>query len=217
MSCHVLSVKAMASTLPVVPLVMPEIGMEPCLSPISAIEARLVNPSAGAIVLNRVPPVVQTHQPLEIELVTAGPRPDTMEAASVAHCLSKHAHLSINVRAHDHSLNSELVQLSVRPTSEGWVARALVHPASWAGAAFVTVESLSLAGQPLPSELFPATLRMGYNHAAAPEGLVFFAGQAGDVRALQAALDAGGSTEEAESVRRKRGCWRTGHCAGNKK
>ena len=39
------------------------------------------------------------------------------------------------------------------------------------------------------------------NHAPAPEGAVLAAAEAGDVPALQAALDAGGSTEEADEVR----------------
>jgi len=37
---------------------------------------------------------------------------------------------------------------------------------------------------------------VGYNHAPAPAGAVLEAASAGDVAALQAALDAGGSTEE---------------------
>ena len=40
-----------------------------------------------------------------------------------------------------------------------------------------------------------------YNHTPAPEGAVFAAAKAGDVLALKAALDAGGSTEEADKVR----------------
>ena len=64
----------------------------------------------------------------------------------------------------------------------------------------VTVVSLSLAGRPLPCDCLPATLQVGYNHAPAPAGAVFAAAMAGDVPALQAALDAGGSTEEAGEV-----------------
>ena len=39
------------------------------------------------------------------------------------------------------------------------------------------------------------------NHAPAPEGAVMAAAKAGNVRALRIALDAGGSTEEADKVR----------------
>ena len=38
------------------------------------------------------------------------------------------------------------------------------------------------------------------NHSPAPEGAVFAAAWAGNVASLQAALDAGGSTEEADEV-----------------
>ena len=43
------------------------------------------------------------------------------------------------------------------------------------------------------------------NHAAAPAGAVYAAAKAGDVRALQAALEAGASTDEADEVRGSEG------------
>ena len=91
--------------------------------------------------------------------------------------------------------------VKARPSGGGWIVRVLVRPAAWADAAFVTVHSMSLAGRPLLCDCLPATLRVGYNHAPAPDGAVYQAAQAGDVVALQAALDAGGSTEEANNVR----------------
>ena len=67
--------------------------------------------------------------------------------------------------------------------------------------------SLSLVGRPLPCDCLPATLRVGYNHAPAPMGAVYGAAKAGEVPALQATLDAGGSTEEAEEVCWERHAW----------
>jgi len=90
--------------------------------------------------------------------------------------------------------------LSVQPILGGWIARALILPATWADETFVAVSSISLAGRPLPGDSLPATLFIGYNHVPAPSGAVFNAALAGDVVALQAALDAGGSTEETNEV-----------------
>ena len=92
------------------------------------------------------------------------------------------------------------IPVSARPSGSGWTARALLRPSAWANADSVTVVSLSLAGRPLPCDCLPATLRVGYNHASAREGAVFEAAKAGDLPALQAALDAGGSTEESNLV-----------------
>ena len=91
-------------------------------------------------------------------------------------------------------------RVKARLSGGGWTARALASPSAWADAVSVTVVSLSLAGRPLPCDCLPATLQVGYNHAPAPAGAVFAAAMAGDVPALQAALDAGGSTEEAGEV-----------------
>ena len=78
----------------------------------------------------------------------------------------------------------------------------MLLPGPWkADAASLTVVSLSLAGRLLPSDCLPATLPVGYNHAPAPAGAVLAAANASDVPALRAALDSGGSTEEAGEVR----------------
>lgn len=90
---------------------------------------------------------------------------------------------------------------TVHPGNGGWIARALIPPSTWANAVSVTVVALSLAGQPLPCKYLPLFLHVGYNHTPAPEGAVLVAGKAGNVPALQAALEARGSTEEANDVR----------------
>ena len=77
----------------------------PCQSPTSAIEARLVNPSVGAIVLILVPLVMLADRPFEIELATSSPLPDTMEATPVAHFLSTHARLLLCVGTREYALN----------------------------------------------------------------------------------------------------------------
>ena len=66
------------------------------------------------------------------------------------------------------------MRVKALPSSSGWIARALARPAAWADAASIAVVSLALGGRPLPCDCHPA---------------------------LQAALDAGGSTEEADEVR----------------
>ena len=77
----------------------------------------------------------------------------------------------------------------------------MLLPGPWkADAASITVVSLSLAGRPLFCDCLPATMRVGYNHSRAPAGAVFAAAGAGDVPALWAAIEAGGSTEEADRV-----------------
>lgn len=91
--------------------------------------------------------------------------------------------------------------VKARPSGGSWIVRVLARPLAWADAASVTVVSFSLAGQGLPCECLPATLQRGYDHTPMPAGAVFEAARVGDVRALQATLDAGGSTEEANTVR----------------
>lgn len=99
------------------------------------------------------------------------------------------------------SRNFESVSFSVHPSEAGLIARALIRPAAWADASTVTIVSLSLGVRPIPLFCPPVSLRVGYNHAPASEGEVLAASQAGNVAALQAALDSGGSTEEASDVR----------------
>lgn len=119
----------------------------------------------------------------------------------MAHWLSAHPRLAISFEAPGQTRAEVYLPVTARPSCGGSILRVLVRPAAWADASSVTVVSLSLAGLPHPCEFLPATLRVGYNHALAPAGAVLEASKAGDVPALQAALDAGGSTEEADEVR----------------
>ena len=120
---------------------------------------------------------------------------------SLASWISAHACLAIAVEVPGQPREEIFLPIVARASDGDLIVRALMRPAAWALAKSVTLVSLSLAGRPLPSDCLPATLQVGYNHAPAPEGAVYEAAWAGDVAALQAALDAGGSTEEADTVR----------------
>ena len=169
---------------------------------------RLVSPSARALVL-RVPTRVYANAPLEMEVADSG-NGAAMDAsaASVGRWLSAHAKVSLVVAIKGQLDASYSVPVAVRPSGEGWIARVLFDPAVWADTASITVVSLSLDGLPLVFDCLPATITVGFNHAPAPAGAVHAAAKAGDVVALQAALIAGGSTEEANAVRR-------GGCVGS--
>ena len=188
----------LTATIPVGVLEIPALVIEPCESVTSAIKARLISPYACALATTRIPARVHADRPLEIAVrLGAG----AGVAASIASCISAHARVTISVAVSGQPRAQVSVPVSARPSDGGWIIRALIRPAAWAEAASVTLVSLSLAGRPLPCDCLPATLRVGYNHALAPEGAVFAAARAGDVAALQTALDAGGSTEEADEVR----------------
>ena len=199
-------VAALASTLPVSPLDSSELDVESCLSPTFAIEARLVSHSVEAIMVSHVPTRVQADRPLEVGLACVGSHPDAeaygSASARIVGRLYFNACLCVCFgTTQGHHLGSISARVSVQLSGGGWVARALIHPAIWANAASITVVSFTLAGRPLPCDcLLPATLQIGYNHAPSPKGAVLVAAIAGDVLALQAALDAGGSTEEVDNV-----------------
>lgn len=191
---------ALASVVPASPLDTPAIFIGPDQSSHFAIEASLVSPSLGATVLSSVPRVVPVDRPLEIEL-DHGPCSDVLAFESFARCLSSHALLSVCIATQGRALTYVSAPADVRLSSDGaWNLRALVHPASWTDADSVTVLSLTCAGRPLPCKGLPATIRVGYDNTPAPAGAVLAAAKAGDVLALQAALIAGGSTEEADEV-----------------
>ena len=192
------AISGVVSGLDVVPLGLPALAIEPCDSGTSAIEACLVSPSASAISLTRVPILVHADRPLELELSAVGLVAGARQA--IGSWISAHACLRVAVEVPGQPRGEVSLLVKARPSGGGWIARALVRPAAWAHAASVTIYSLSLAGRPLPSDCLPATLRVGYNHAPAPAGAVHAAAKAGDVPALLAALDAGGSTEEADKV-----------------
>ena len=191
----------MTSKVYVGPLEIPALGMEPCDSVTSVIESWLANPITSGITLTKVPALVHADRPLEIELAAVGVGEGTGAAESVASWISAHARLAISIELPGQLIEEVSLPVSARQCCSGWIARVLIHPATWSDAVSVSVVSLSLAGQPLSCHCLPATLRVGYNHAPAPAGAVYDAAQDGDVPALQAALDAGGSTEEADEVR----------------
>ena len=185
------------------PIELPALDLDLFQSPASTIDAHLVSPSASTLVLELtgIPLVVLRDRPLEIELSAVSLHPHLPPVVSVARIISTHALLTVAVEVKGRPCISYTVPVSLRPSVSGWIARALIRPASWAVATSVTVVSLALAGRPLPISRLPATLRVGYNNAPAPGGDVVSAAKRGDVGAMQAALDAGGSTEEADKVR----------------
>ena len=121
-------------------------------------------------------------------------------AGSVARLITSHARLEV-LKVTGKSRTPYSFPLTAHSRDGNVIARALIYPASWTDADSVIVTSLTLAGQAVSCDFLPAVLRVGYNHAPAHAGAVSAAAKAGDVRALQAALDAGGSTEEADEVR----------------
>ena len=194
------AVADLITSLPLGPIEIPAVGLVPCVSATSAVEARLASPSASALKVTSVPARMHTDRPLEVELAANGLGVGADAAVSVASWISDHALLQLSVEAPGQPQGEVALRVQARPSGGGWIIRALVRPAAWADAASITVVSLSLAGRPLTSDLLLATLRVGYNHDPAPVGVVYAAAKAGDVAALQAALDAGGSTEEADVV-----------------
>ena len=209
-------IAGLKSTLHEGALEIPTVTMGPCDSATFAthIEARLISPSASDFVLNQMPSCVHADRPFELEFGDIDLSEDAGMAESVASWISAHARLQISVEAPGQPQVEVTMLVNARPSAGGWIARALVSPSVWANATSVTVVSLTLADRPVPCHCLPATLRVGYNHAPAGEGAVFAAARAGDVPALEAALDAGGSTEEADRVR---GVWGTYGAKGGEK
>lgn len=195
-------------SLPVDSLEIPLFHLAPCDTPVGAI-ASLIVPSGSAFVLTRVPPVVFHDRPLDIEF-TGAVVYDEPVAVLVSRFVSLHTRLLIVVDKYGQPSSSHSVPVCIHLSDSGWVLRALIHPKSWAAADAVSVACITLGGRPLSCDLLPATLRVGYNHAPAPSGEVYVAAQSENVRALQAALNAGGSTEETDQeVREERGAeWR---------
>ena len=189
------------STNPGGPLEVPDLVLEPCHSRTSTIDALVASPSVNALVLSRIPSAVPIHRPLEMIISALGTHPGNSAAASLAHCISSRIYLTVTVQLRNKSRVAFSVPAAVRPARDSWVARALKHPMYWADAESITITSCTLAGRPLLGDLLPATIQVGFNHASARAGAVHAAAKSGDVSALQAALTAGGSTEEADVVR----------------
>ena len=163
-------------------------------------------PSASAIIVSRVPRLALADRPLDIAMGgPSGLQLDSSSAESLTRSIALHANLSIIVEGSGGLQTPLLVPVTIRRSDSGWVARALVCPATWANAKSVAVDGVTFAGRPLPCAYLPAVLRVGYNHTWAPAGAVLAAAQAGDVRALQTALEDGMSTEEVDEVRGSEG------------
>ena len=195
------AVAGSASRLSAGSLEIPALELVSCT--FATIEVCLVSPAASAVIVSRVPHHVYFDRTIDIELANVSCFTGTGAAleTSLARWLSANSRLAIVIEVPGKPQREVPVLVKARSFDGGLIARALARPASWADAASVTVVSLSLAGRPLPCDCLPATLRVGYNHSPAPEGAVLLAAEAGDVAALQAALDAGGSTEETDEVR----------------
>lgn len=214
MSAFTLEAAASASAILGGPLEKSELHLRSLAGPGSFADARLVNVDTRTIVMMlsraKAPRVVLAGQPLEIDFDVEGTSLDVFQCAhiggSVARSVSAHTLLQLYIEADEHSATDLSVLVVVRHFCNGWNVRALLHPTSWKDAASVTVLSISFAGRTLPCTFLPATLRVGFNHAPAPEGAIFRASTNGNVQALRAALDAGGSTEEADGVRGRLGC-----------
>ena len=190
---------ALACIIPSDSSEIPDMTMAP--SATFAIETRLVSPTASTFALNRVPPLLHADRPLELELAAVAQGTGAGAAESVASWISARARLQISVEAPGQPRGEVFLHVQARPSGDSWSVRVLVRPAFWADAASVTVHSMSLAGRTLSCDCLPATLRVGYNHAPAPKGAVFAATKSFDVRALKAAIEAGGSTAEVDAVR----------------
>lgn len=197
LACEVI---ALASALPAGPLEVADLLIQPCHRHDSTIDAFLTNPSAHMFLLGRMPHVLPNDQPLEIALRAATDHAGGRAAASTARSISTHSLVIVVVETMG-TLHSLSAQVSVRPSGDSWVARALLRPAGWIGASSVTVISLSILGRPLHFDGLPVSLRVGFNHTPAPEGAVIAAARSSNLPALRALLDSGCSTEEFDKVR----------------
>ena len=92
-----LTTGSMASAVNGGPLEIPTMGMEPCLSSTSAIQATLTSLSASALALTRVPARVHADRPLDFELAGVGLGADAGASLSVANRLSAHARVSLEM------------------------------------------------------------------------------------------------------------------------
>ena len=210
------SVADLASILPVGPFENPALGMESNDSATFAIlDARLVNPSISKLAVIRVLHREHANKLLEVELAVAGCGKGTDAAASTASWISAHTLLTLTLEVEGQHRSSYSVSVSMRLSGGSWLARALVQPSAWVDVTAFTVISLLFAGQSLPCHCLPTTLRVIFNHASAPEGAVCLAAEVGNISALQAALNSGGSTEEADDVSICRGRSRNDSAAPN--
>lgn len=180
--------------------------MEPTILSLSVIEVRLVSrPALACVALTSVtvPPRAHSDLPLEIAIEFSSSRPDAAAAAYVARRIAARGLVSLVVEETGVPRARVVVSLSVRPSDRGWVARALIDPASWAGATSVTVEPFSVAGRRLPSDCLPATVQVGYNRTSVllSKAVRRYASGGSLLAELKAALTAGGLTDDVDEVR----------------
>ena len=188
------------------PLEVPDVAIEPCRCPASStLGACLINPAASMIAVTRAPYRAMLDQPLEMELAAPLRHHESRTAVSLARHISSRARVKLDVEINGEARVIYAPFICICTARRGWVARVLVSPAAWVSAASVTLMSCDLAGQPLPCVCLPVTLQVGFNHSRVPAGSVHAAARAGDLRALLAALYAGGSTEETDAVRERGG------------
>lgn len=179
----------MVYALPVGPLEIPWIDLEWAASSIG-IEAVLISPSAGSVTVTHVPRIVHADRPLDIRFTAADLRVSANAATVVTQCISAHARICVVVLVEKGWYRGFPVPVSVRYAESSWIARALIRPASWAGALSVSVMPITLVRLPVPSACLPATLPVGFNHDPGPAGPVLTAAKAGDAPALLAVLEA---------------------------
>ena len=113
----------LVATLPAGPMNVPDVDLEPWDSP-TVLKTHLVKPTAGtlALTLVHVPPRLHANQPLEVEFaVRLG-----QSVAAIERSYFPHVAVLVDVKERRHS-----VPVSVRLADGSWVARALLHPASW--------------------------------------------------------------------------------------
>lgn len=111
----------MISRLPVGPIDIPTLGMGPCDSLTSRIEARLASPSASALALSftKVPALIHADRPLELELVAVGLGTGAGAAVSTASWISAHALLQISVEVPRQYRGEVSLPVTVRPSASG--------------------------------------------------------------------------------------------------
>lgn len=194
----------MAGGLPAAPVEPPLLGVVSDLgAPLGCVVCAL---APDDIRLEPPPERILPGRPVDLLFTPRSGLALTPDAAQgIVVCLETHLRVAVNFSS-DEGVATPPV--SVRAVGDGWRVRVLIRtsPAAPTGALLatnsspITINALTLAGQPLPSALLPAVVLFDFNHDRAPRGDVWEAAAKGDVPALMAALAAGGSTEEADRV-----------------
>lgn len=137
---------ALASTLHVAPLEFPPIEIHPCHLTASTIVASIASPCASCVVMTCVVRVELLGRPLQIRFACIdGLNMSGNAAARIAWFISANVLVSVIVNVEGRPSDYHTAHVSARPSSGDWIARVLIHPTCWTGAASVTVTSLTLA------------------------------------------------------------------------